>query len=97
MITLHILRVNLSRSLKILLYNISIAPQRAENIIEVTPTDRRYGVSLYKQRESPFKTGCVNIYAWTYLCTPVEYEVLPYLLSYWNCTEISEWDRISIT
>ena len=35
MIELHILRVNLSRSFKILSYNISIAPQRAENIVDM--------------------------------------------------------------
>ena len=36
MIELHILWVNLSRYLKILSYNISIAPQRADNIVEMT-------------------------------------------------------------
>ena len=43
------------------------------------------------------KTDCVKINLWTYVRTNVEYEVLPYLLSKWNCTDICEWDKISIT
>ena len=47
MIGLHILRVNLSRSLKIFSYNISISPQWAENIVEM---NLPYGLSIALQR-----------------------------------------------
>ena len=47
MIGLHILRVNLSRSLKIFSYNISISPQWAENIVEM---NLPYGLSISLQR-----------------------------------------------
>ena len=39
----------------------------------------------------------VRIYLWTYVCSPIDYEKLPYLLNKRKCTNISELYRISIT
>ena len=40
-------------------------------------------------------TDSIKSQPWTYVRAPVEYEVLPYLLSERKCTDIGEWDWIS--
>ena len=52
---------------------------------------------LTNDNRSCLRQVCVNSFLGSYVCTPVEYELLPYLLIKRKCVGISERDRIIIT